>query len=215
MEITKAIAKELGLTFASAAYEGGTTDFYPFVTPIVVAKPDLVDVGYASPADAALLTKALRGLGYEGIIFAEGGPSPKDITALVGKEVAEGFYMSGRGTSKEETWTPEKKERVARWEEKHGKGSFRDIYDFYLPACYMLGMAIEKAGTIDNVDKIIEALEEVEYKDPADKSYPIITVAGEKTYGAKRIINMWVCLGHIHDGDFEASTRIPVQPECP
>jgi branched-chain amino acid transport system substrate-binding protein len=65
-----AAAKKLGLNVVADAdsYEPGTKDFMPVVTKIVKTKPDAIVLSGVAPADAPLLIKAARDLGFKGTI---------------------------------------------------------------------------------------------------------------------------------------------------
>src|SRR3989454_6984200 len=65
-----AVVKALkGLGFEVAAdeyYERGTKDFYPILTKMLAAKPDMLDVAAAPPGEAGLILKQARELGFKG-----------------------------------------------------------------------------------------------------------------------------------------------------
>ena len=61
-------AKALGLEVVADndTYQNDTRDFTPVLTPIVELKPDLLVLSGVAPANAPLLIRAARELGYEG-----------------------------------------------------------------------------------------------------------------------------------------------------
>src|SRR5438552_15423088 len=63
-------AKALGLDVVAQndTYQNDTRDFTPVLTPIVALKPDLLVLSGVAPANAPLLIRAARELGYEGLI---------------------------------------------------------------------------------------------------------------------------------------------------
>ncbi|TIO49185.1 MAG: branched-chain amino acid ABC transporter substrate-binding protein, partial [Mesorhizobium sp.] len=63
-------AKALGLDVVAQndTYQNDTRDFTPVLTPIVALKPDLLVLSGVAPANAPLLIRAARELGFEGLI---------------------------------------------------------------------------------------------------------------------------------------------------
>ena len=85
-------AKKLGLEIKSAddTYEPGTTDFFPVMSRVVGNNPDLIVLSGAAPADAPLLIKSARELGYQGILSTETAQDIKILNEVAG-DAAEGF----------------------------------------------------------------------------------------------------------------------------
>jgi branched-chain amino acid transport system substrate-binding protein len=65
-----AAAKALGLEIVADkdTYQNDTRDFTPVLTPIVQLKPDLLVLSGVAPANAPLLIRSARELGFEGLI---------------------------------------------------------------------------------------------------------------------------------------------------
>src|SRR5229473_3435057 len=91
-----AVVKALkGLGFEVAAdeyYERGTKDFYPILTKILAAKPDMLDVAAAPPGEAGLILKQARELGFKGPKGWTAGINPFTIISVAGPEAAEGVW---------------------------------------------------------------------------------------------------------------------------
>lgn len=116
-----AAAKELGLEVVAETdtYQNDTRDFAPVLTPIVQLKPDLLVLSGVAPANAPLLIRAARELGYEGLISAE---TAQDATVLQqgAGELANGFISVG-GASTPEIRTPLMEEFIDRYTKKFGE----------------------------------------------------------------------------------------------
>jgi len=133
-------AEELGLEIVfDDTYTGGTTDFYPILTEILKAEPDLI-----APCGAGLaqLIKQGRELGYEGYYQTY---QPTDIPVLVesaGVEACEGVFYGGAAGEPE---------ALAAWEAAYTEkyGQFNSISLMIEPIPRVLIDSIVQAGTLD------------------------------------------------------------------
>ena len=114
-------AKKLGLNVVAStdSYEPGTKDFMPVMTKIIRLKPDHIVLSGVAPADAPLLNRAARDLGYKGTISTETGQDSK-ILAQVAGEKAKGF-MSVGGASTPDIQSEYMKEFVAAYKKRVGE----------------------------------------------------------------------------------------------
>lgn len=114
-------AKKLGLNVVADAdsYEPGTKDFMPVMTKIVKTKPDHIVLSGVAPADAPLLNKSARDLGFKGTISTETAQDAK-ILAQVAGEKAKGF-MSVGGASTPEIQSDYMKEFVGAYKKRVGE----------------------------------------------------------------------------------------------
>ena len=71
----------------------GTTDFYPYLTRLMAAEPDLIDVS-SNPVEEGLKIKQLRELGWEGPIRALCNLPQVTMETAGGPEVVEGVYCA-------------------------------------------------------------------------------------------------------------------------
>jgi branched-chain amino acid transport system substrate-binding protein len=74
----------------SEKYERGTADFTPLLTRMMVSGVDILDLDSNAPAEAGLMLKQARQLGFKGTIVQIGGPSIEENMAVAGP-LAEGF----------------------------------------------------------------------------------------------------------------------------
>ncbi|MFT4193168.1 ABC transporter substrate-binding protein, partial [Ottowia sp.] len=73
-------------------YERGTSEFQPIAAKINAAKPDVVDLASTPPADAGLIFKELKALGWNGVKVVEVGTGADGLLAT-GKDAVEGTYL--------------------------------------------------------------------------------------------------------------------------
>lgn len=96
-------------------YEAGTTDFYPLISKMLAAKPDVVDTGAAGPGDQALLIEGLRAQGYNGPIITPTAFDFDTVSGIIGKKPLEGLITA-----------------IPDWGQPDVMASFRDVYFNYL-----------------------------------------------------------------------------------
>ncbi len=114
-------ARKLGLKVVadSDSYEPGTKDFMPVMTKIIKTKPDAIVLSGVAPADAPLLNKAARDLGFKGSISTETAQDSKILAQVAGAK-ANGF-MSVGGASTPEIQSDAMKEFVAAYKKRVGE----------------------------------------------------------------------------------------------
>jgi len=89
-------AKALGLMVVSsdATYEPGTTDFSSVLSSVLPKNPDLLILSGVAPADAPLLIKTAREMGYKGLFSTETAQDAKVLQEIAGA-AADGFISVG------------------------------------------------------------------------------------------------------------------------
>jgi len=114
-------AKKLGLNVVAStdSYEPGTKDFMPVMTKVIKTKPDAIVLSGVAPADAPLLNKAARDLGFKGTISTETAQDSKILAQVAGAR-ANGF-MSVGGASTPEIQSDYMKEFVAAYKKRVGE----------------------------------------------------------------------------------------------
>jgi ABC-type branched-subunit amino acid transport system substrate-binding protein len=75
-------------------YAQFSVDFYPFLTKVVAANPDIVDLNGGGHGDNDLIVKQLRELGYEGLIVGPMHGEPYSTIEIAGCDFAEGFITN-------------------------------------------------------------------------------------------------------------------------
>jgi branched-chain amino acid transport system substrate-binding protein len=188
-DFRKIQCEKLGIEWNEGSYEEGTTDFYPAITRAVATKPDIVCLNYAAPGEAGLMVKALHELGFKGVAYAETGLTAASVIAAGGIDNVQDFSFGGVLYAGDLV-TPEMEVLAARYEKEHGVGSWDALPAMFVYGPYMLGQAIREAGTIDDIPKIVKALENMKFVNPWIKGNPAITYGGLKTYGIAHTPNV-------------------------
>ncbi len=120
-------AKKLGLNVvaASESYEPGTKDFMPVMTKVIKTKPDAIVLSGVAPADAPLLNKAARDLGFKGTLSTETAQDSKILAQVAGSK-ANGFMSVGGASTPEiqsdamKEFVEAYKKRVGEWNDEAG-----------------------------------------------------------------------------------------------
>jgi branched-chain amino acid transport system substrate-binding protein len=198
-----AAAQELGLEVVSSedTYEPGTTDFFPVMSKVVSANPDLIVLSGVAPADAPLLIRTARELGYQGILSTE---TAQDIQILneVAGELAEGFISVG-GAS-----TPEiRSGYMEAFSERYNQvaGEWNDEAGTKVYALEMILMTLQQAGkgAIEDIEAYKAAIEGFSVKNPFLKEDQQLTYVGSNDFDQKRQIGVPMVVNEVRDGEFK------------
>jgi branched-chain amino acid transport system substrate-binding protein len=196
-----AAAKALGLEVVAQndTYANDTRDFTPVLTPIVQLKPDLLVLSGVAPADAPLLIRAARELGYEGLMSAE---TAQDATVLQegAGELANGFISVG-GASTPEIRSPEMEEFITRYTKKYGEYNDESNTKVYA-LDYILDTLKANPKAIDNVEEYKKTMDTFSASNPYVKSGTLKYV-GTTSFGQKRQIAVPMVVTEFKDGKFE------------
>lgn len=87
---------------------------------------------------------------------------------------------------------------IKEYEKRYGAWNEAASQDIYIP--HMLGLAMQKAGTVSDTDAIAKAMETVEMKSPLVKGNPVVKFAGKKYYGRNSQIVMPMCVVQVVQG---------------
>ncbi len=185
------VAKNVGFKVVSNEFfKRGSTDYYPMATRLLAAKPDLIDLGGTAGRDQGLAVKALRELGYKGLIVAS-YVDPAALAEIAGKDAAEGVILNNSLT---EPTNPRAKEVGDWYEKKYGDKAPGVFYDQYDPL-FMLVEAVKKANSVDPV-KVAEALRTIRMPSVFGDMY----VDLESVYGLKSNFCRPVPMGIMKNG---------------
>ncbi|WP_421693375.1 ABC transporter substrate-binding protein [Aestuariivirga sp.] len=198
-----AAAKALGLEVVADkdTYQNDTRDFTPVLTPIVALKPDLLVLSGVAPANAPLLIRAARELGYEGLISTETAQDAKVLEEGAG-ELANGFISVG-GASTPAIASDHMKEFVERYTKKFGEYNDESNTKVYA-LDYILETIKANPAALDNVDEFKKTVDSFEapnpyLKDPAAK----LKYVGSTSFGQKRQVAVPMVVNEYKDGKFE------------
>jgi branched-chain amino acid transport system substrate-binding protein len=192
-ETRATVAKNVGMkSIAKEFFKRGATDYMPIATKVAGMKPDLIDLGGSVGTDEALAVKALRGVGYKGMIVA-GYVDPGAFVELAGRENAEGTILPN-------TITDPQNQRVKdlqAWYVKNFGGPVPGTFFFWLDPMYMLADAFRKADSLDPV-KVAEALRTIRRPNSVFGGEMYLDL--ESLYGLKSNFCRPIPIGIIKDG---------------
>ena len=155
-DTNKKYADRIGMKVVYSEYfEPGTTDFYPFLTKMVAAKPDALfglDCGHS---EWALIMKQSRELGYTGLFVVGVPPEVPTLLEVASKDDIEGLIGVGYATSGPSA-PAAAKEFVQKYTEKYGR--FDQVSLVVTGPLFSVFQAIEDCGSIDP-DKVAKELE--------------------------------------------------------
>ena len=197
-----AAAEDLGLEVTSTGtYEPGTTDFFPILGGIIGGNPDLVVLSGVAPADAPLLIKSLRQLGYGGLISTETAQDAKVLREVAG-DAANGFISVG-GASTPELRSPQMEAFMEEYEAVAGE--WNDEAGTKVYALDMILDTIAAAGpeAIDDIEVFKATMDDFKTRNPWLKGNPEVGYVGESFFGQKRQLPIPMVVNVYQDGDFE------------
>jgi branched-chain amino acid transport system substrate-binding protein len=198
-----AAAKALGLEVVAETdtYQNDTRDFTPVLTPIVGLKPDLLVLSGVAPANAPLLIRAARELGYEGLISTETAQDAKVLEEGAG-ELANGFISVG-GASTPEIASDRMKEFVERYTKMFGEYNDESNTKVYA-LDYVLETLKANPAAIDNVEEFKKTMDTFEAPNPYLKDANAkLKYVGSTSFGQKRQVAVPMVVNEYKDGKFE------------
>jgi len=195
--------KDNGIKTTSEYYQRGTTNFAPIITRILAANPDAVDTASSPPGDAGVIVKQLRLAGFTGPIGRNGGPGTAEILRVCGGiDVLKDFYWYEAQPPN----TPQMRAIDEEYKKLLGKDqTFGTSMWSNLPGARMTLKAIEVAGTMDDVQKVAEALRHLPVDDP---NMGKGVWSGQKQFGIAQELMFAFGVGIIKDGKEIGVTRV-------
>ena len=185
----------------SDTYEPGTTDFFPVMSNVVGGNPDLVVLSGVAPADAPLLIRSARELGYQGLLSTETAQDIKILNEVAG-DTANGFISVGGASTPEirsaymEEFAKEYANVAGEWNDEAGT----KVY-----ALEIILATLQKAGkaAIDNIDLYKAAIPDFGMKNPFLKDEAQLTYVGTTDFGQKRQIGVPMVVNEVQGGEFK------------
>jgi branched-chain amino acid transport system substrate-binding protein len=195
-------AKALGLNIVAQndTYQNDTRDFTPVLTPIVALKPDLLVLSGVAPANAPLLIRAARELGFEGLISTETAQDAKVLEEGAG-EYANGFISVG-GASTPEIASDAMKEFVARYTKMFGEYNDESNTKVYALE-YIIDTLKANPAAIDNVDEFKKTMDTFSAPNPYLKGDAKLSYVGTTSFGQKRQLAVPMVVNEYKDGAFQ------------
>ena len=196
-------AKKLGLNVvaASESYEPGTKDFMPVMTKVIKTKPDAIVLSGVSPADAPLLNKAARDLGFKGTLSTETAQDSKILAQVAGSK-ANGF-MSVGGASTPEIQSDAMKEfieaykkRVGEWNDEAGT----KVYALEL----ILAVLKKNPAALNDVDVFRKEMATFSMINPFVKGGATkLEFAGNADFGRRSQVGVPLVINEFQDKEFK------------
>jgi branched-chain amino acid transport system substrate-binding protein len=197
-----AAAKALGLDVVAEkdTYQNDTRDFTPVMTPIVRLKPDLIVLSGVAPANAPLLIRAARELGYQGLMSAE---TAQDATVLQegAGELANGFISVG-GASTPEIRSATMEEFIDRYTKKYGEYNDESNTKVYA-LDYIVETLKANPAAIDNIEEYKKTMDTFSAANPYVKEGNMLRYVGTTSFGQKRQIAVPMVVTEFKDGKFK------------
>jgi branched-chain amino acid transport system substrate-binding protein len=169
----------------------------PVVTGAIAKNPDMILIGNIG-GDSASMIRTVGEAGYQGVVGSSqtGVGLERILEQLKGVEhYAEGFY------DVEWVWHPPTPELQAFKDEyaKRNPTWAVNAINGYLMTI-VLFQALQDAGTVTDVDKIVEAMENVKVEHPLFPEKPIMSMGGKKTLGQRHQLQYQFALNRVKDG---------------
>ncbi|MBZ9735985.1 ABC transporter substrate-binding protein [Mesorhizobium sp. CA15] len=195
-------AKALGLEVVAQndTYQNDTRDFTPVLTPIVALKPDLLVLSGVAPANAPLLIRAARELGYEGLISTETAQDAKVLEEGAG-EYANGFISVG-GASTPEIASDAMKEFVTRYTKMFGEYNDESNTKVYALE-YIIETLKANPAAINNVEEFKKTMDTFSAPNPFLKGDAKLSYVGMTSFGQKRQLSVPMVVNEYKDGAFQ------------
>jgi branched-chain amino acid transport system substrate-binding protein len=196
-------AKALGLNVVASqdTYANDTTDFTPVLTPIVALKPDLLVLSGVAPANAPLLIRAARELGYEGLISTETAQDAGVLKEGAG-DLANGFISVG-GASTPEIASDTMKSFVDAYTKKFGEYNDESNTKVYALQ-YIIDTLKADPAAIADIGEFKKTMDSFSapnpyLKDPDAK----LTYVGMTSFGQKRQVAVPMVVNEYQNGEFK------------
>jgi branched-chain amino acid transport system substrate-binding protein len=198
-----AAAKALGLEIVADkdTYQNDTRDFTPVLTPIVKLNPDLLVLSGVAPANAPLLIRSARELGFKGLISTETAQDAKVLEEGAG-DLANGFISVG-GASTQEIRSKAMEEFIERYTKKFGEYNDESNTKVYALQ-YIIDTLKADPKAIDNVDEFKKTVDSFSAPNPYLKdSSASLHYVGSTSFGQKRQLAVPLVVNEYKDGKFD------------
>ncbi len=196
-----AAAKALGMKVLADkdTYETDTRDFTPVLTPIVKLKPDLLVLSGVAPANAPLLIRSARELGYKGLISTETAQDAQVLKEGAG-DLADGFISVG-GASTPEIRSATMDEFIARYTKMFGEYNDESNTKVYALE-YILDTLKANPAAIDNVEEFKKTIDTFSAPNPFVKGNSTLHYVGMTSFGQKRQVAVPMVVNEYRGGKF-------------
>lgn len=178
---------------SSELVERSVKDFQPVLTRVLATKPDIIELGTTPTGTAGLMIRQARELGYKGQFVKIGGPGVPQMVAAAGKEAADGLITYAAA----DVTTKAYKDLEAQYA-KVLKPPMNEFVVYFYDMGNMLLSAMQKAGTVEDTDKVRAELEKLS---PYKGIQGTVRWGGMKDYGSNHQALTPVFIGVIKNGE--------------
>jgi len=199
LEVTEAVAAEFGLTsVATEAYPYGATDFYPALTGILAAEPDVIVQTSGMPSWQGSILKQSRELGFTGpmLCLSHPGADVYVVRDIAGQYGTDYVVLSYALDSPE--MTPMMKELRETWPEKYGVEMTLD-HLLGWECLWTVTQAIEEAQSLDPT-VVRDTLEQM---DNIETPFGTGKMSGLETFGLSHVLIRPIAISILMDGVVE------------
>jgi len=164
------------------------------------ATPDLIVLSGAAPGDVPLMLRALRELGYKGLVSTETAQDERLLKEA--GEAAEGFISVG-GASPPELRSPYMQEFVKRYTRRAGE--WNDEAGTKVYALETLLRTIQKAGpkAVEDTAEFLAAIPAFAIDDPFTRDKRTLRYVGSKWFNHPRQIGVPMVIQEFRGGKFQ------------
>jgi branched-chain amino acid transport system substrate-binding protein len=148
--------KREGKVVGEVTYPVESTDFTSPVTKLLSSNPDAIASGGNPDVRAANILKIARELGFKGKFFFGGACRGPRMLGLIGKDLAEGTLLVG---TEWEKGSPKIDAFKKRLETLYPGKPYGFIFVVAYEPLFMMKAAMEKAGTVTDINKIAAAMD--------------------------------------------------------
>jgi branched-chain amino acid transport system substrate-binding protein len=195
--------EKLGIKVLTSDFiERGTTEFQPVAARVAAMKPDIVDVGSMSPAEAGQIYKELEVAGYKGIKVATNGNSAESMKAT-GGNAANGTYV-GFAMVYDSPMASDHQRKVNEEARKATGESLGMAVMGAYDMIYMMKSAMEKAGSVDPKD-LAAIMSSIKFRTFLGGETGF---GGKESYGVNIAPILPVYISQVVDGKLVAKARI-------
>lgn len=183
-------------------FERSSVDFQSIITRMMTTNPDIIELDTTAPGTAGLVIRQARELGFKGLFVKIGGPGVPAIVEAAGKEFAEGtiVYVAADTSTEKYKWLEAEYAKIYN-------PPMNSFTEFFYDAATMLFAAMQKAGTVSDVDAVRDALVSLT---PFTGAQGTVVWGGMETYGNNHQLIGPVFIGTIADGKEKIIGRVDV-----
>ena len=173
-------------------FERSQNDFRTLLAGILAKKPDLIELDVVPPAQAGLVIRQAREMGYKGPFTKFGGNNVAETVKAAGAENAEGTLLYFSADPASEAFS-----KLSKAYAKYHANAMDDFTFYFYDATKLLFSAMQKAGTVTDTDAVVKAIESNKSFDGVQGK---IVWGGKETYGIDHQIATPAYLGVIENG---------------